>query len=135
MSASLTVAGVRWFVAPGGPLLPPELLAPPTGGTVKSGQHRTVCRVVRPGLDLFWKRCRLANLRAWFRDLFRGPKARLEYERARALAANEVRACLFGVADHLSEADRERLAGQLFRLEWAGRVQVDADEVMAHQSR
>ena len=54
----------------------------PDAAAVKHGPHRTVCRLVRPGLDVFWKQCRLANPRAWLRDLFRGPKARLEFEKA-----------------------------------------------------
>src|SRR2546429_534548 len=69
---SLLVEGVRWRVvaearhlfADGAGLRRPESAA------VKHGPHRTVCRLVRPGLDVFWKQCRLANLRAWLRDLF-----------------------------------------------------------------
>jgi tRNA A-37 threonylcarbamoyl transferase component Bud32 len=54
---------------------------------VKTGQHRTVYRVVlTSGVALYWKHCRLNGSRAWWRDFFRGPKAKMEFDRAIALA-------------------------------------------------
>jgi tRNA A-37 threonylcarbamoyl transferase component Bud32 len=54
---------------------------------VKHGQHRTVYRVTLPKGDVvYWKHCRLNGPRAWWRDFFRGPKAKLEFDRARSLA-------------------------------------------------
>jgi len=54
---------------------------------VKHGQHRSVYRVTLPPGDVvYWKHCRLNGPRAWWRDFFRGPKAKLEFDRARALA-------------------------------------------------
>jgi tRNA A-37 threonylcarbamoyl transferase component Bud32 len=58
---------------------------------VKHGQHRSVYRVTLPTGDVvYWKHCRLNGPRAWWRDFFRGPKARLEFDRARALAERGV---------------------------------------------
>ncbi len=57
---------------------------------VKHGPHRTVYRVQLPTLRLYWKRCRLANFRAWLRELLRPPKARLEFDHALALAARGI---------------------------------------------
>jgi hypothetical protein len=58
---------------------------------VKHGQHRTVYRVALPaGTVVYWKHCRLNGPRAWWRDFLRGPKARMEFDRARALAGRGV---------------------------------------------
>jgi tRNA A-37 threonylcarbamoyl transferase component Bud32 len=59
--------------------------------TVKHGQHRTVYRVTLPnGQSVFWKHCRLNGPRAWWRDFFRGPKAKLEFDRARTLVGRGI---------------------------------------------
>src|SRR5207237_1420321 len=59
--------------------------------TVKHGQHRTVYRVTLPaGVVVYWKHCRLNGPRAWWRDYFRGSKAKLEFDRLRALTARGV---------------------------------------------
>jgi tRNA A-37 threonylcarbamoyl transferase component Bud32 len=59
--------------------------------TVKHGQHRTVYRVALPkGEIVYWKHCRLNGPRAWWRDFFRGPKAKLEFDRLRALHSRGV---------------------------------------------
>ena len=58
---------------------------------VKHGQHRTVYRVTLPGGEaVYWKHCRLNGPRAWWRDFFRGPKAKMEFDRARALGERGV---------------------------------------------
>jgi tRNA A-37 threonylcarbamoyl transferase component Bud32 len=94
----VTAAGVRWCVAAehSGRLLDAagrprgDALSPPDGPPVKQGPHRTVYRVLRAGQELFWKHCRLANLRAWCRELLRPPKAGLEFAKARALAGRGI---------------------------------------------
>ena len=57
---------------------------------VKHGPHRTVYHVVSPGLSFYLKHYRLADLRAWLRGLVRPSKARMEYERARAVADRSI---------------------------------------------
>src|SRR5262249_8167394 len=47
-------------------------------------------RVALPGLCVYVKHFRLADTRAWLRELVRPSKARMEYERARAVAARGV---------------------------------------------
>src|SRR3954469_10008231 len=90
----VTVGGLRWVLtAAGRDLLSDSDLdlerhrAAGRVTVVKHGQHRTVYRVSLPGgEDVYWKHCRLNGPRAWWRDFFRGPKARMEFDRARALA-------------------------------------------------
>lgn len=62
------------------------------GHLVKKNRQRTVSRIERAGQRYYVKTCRIDGLRAWFRDLFRGPKARLEFEKARELAARGIAA-------------------------------------------
>jgi tRNA A-37 threonylcarbamoyl transferase component Bud32 len=57
---------------------------------VKHGPHRTVYRVELPGLNFYLKHYRLANTRAWLRELVRSSKARMEYDRALAVASRGV---------------------------------------------
>jgi tRNA A-37 threonylcarbamoyl transferase component Bud32 len=57
---------------------------------VKDGPHRTVYRVVLPGLDFYLKQYRLADARAWLRELVRPSKARLEWDRTLAVAERGV---------------------------------------------
>jgi tRNA A-37 threonylcarbamoyl transferase component Bud32 len=90
-------AGIRWHLAPGaGPLLNAkslELAAHLESGNaqiVKSGPHRTVYRVNLPQGVVFWKHCRIAGLRSWLRQCLRPSKARMEYDRAIALAARGI---------------------------------------------
>lgn len=52
------------------------------GTVVKKNRQRIVTSLVTPEGAWFVKSCRIDGPRAWFRDFFRGPKARLEYERA-----------------------------------------------------
>jgi tRNA A-37 threonylcarbamoyl transferase component Bud32 len=94
----------------GMPLLPaffkPRTASLPTGGRdefalpsqfapeqhVKKNRQRTVYRFERDGQRYYVKTCRIDGIRAWFRDLFRGPKARLEFEKAMELAARKISA-------------------------------------------
>jgi tRNA A-37 threonylcarbamoyl transferase component Bud32 len=54
---------------------------------VKHGPHRTVYRVALPGLSFYVKHFRLADARAWLRELVRPSKARMEYDRIEAVRA------------------------------------------------
>src|SRR5262245_54189945 len=67
-----------------------EWLATGAAKTVKQGPHRTVYRVDLPQLSFYVKHNRLPNTRAWLRGLIRPSKARLEYDRALAVAARGV---------------------------------------------
>lgn len=55
------------------------------GDPVKRNRQRTVLHVAGPAGGWFVKFCRLDGLRAWVRDLVRGPKARLEFANAAEL--------------------------------------------------
>lgn len=91
---TLVVAGIRWHIVPAAlNLLTPEFLHLEshlrTGAArqVKNGPHRTVYRVEANGLKIFWKHCRINGLRSWLRQCLRPPKAKMEFDRALALAA------------------------------------------------
>lgn len=53
---------------------------------IKQNRQRTVYRAERNGETFFVKSCRIDGPRAWFRDFFRGPKAKLEFQNARRLS-------------------------------------------------
>jgi tRNA A-37 threonylcarbamoyl transferase component Bud32 len=54
--------------------------------SIKQGKQRCIYKLEGDnGIEFFWKCSRIENLRAWFRDLFRGPKAKLEFENSRRL--------------------------------------------------
>jgi tRNA A-37 threonylcarbamoyl transferase component Bud32 len=57
---------------------------------VKHGPHRTVYRVALPGVHFYLKHYRLANTRAWLRQLVRPSQARVEFRRAARIAARGV---------------------------------------------
>ena len=94
----VTTPGVRWRVLPDcrdllfGPegLRLQEWLRGGMAQVVKHGPHRTVYRVVLPELSFYLKHYRLADLRAWARQLVRPAKARMEFDRALAIAARQV---------------------------------------------
>lgn len=94
----LTAGGLRWWVAPPGrPLvrerdgLPlAEWLASGQARVVKHGPHRTVYRVVLPGLDVHVKHYHLPDTRSWLREWVRPCKARLEWERTHAVVRTGV---------------------------------------------
>jgi hypothetical protein len=94
----VNAGGIRWQVAselrerllsPTGLRLD-EWLAKGQARVVKSGPHRTVYRVSLPGLDFHVKHYRLMDARALLRQLIRPSKARMEYDRARAVADRHV---------------------------------------------
>lgn len=94
----LIVGGLRWCVAPecrdvllnAGGLRLAEWLDAGQARVVKHGPHRTVYRVCLPGLDFHLKHYRLADRRAWLRQLVRPSKARMEFTRALAVAERDV---------------------------------------------
>jgi hypothetical protein len=57
---------------------------------VKNGPHRTVYRVILPGLHFFLKHYRLVGWRARIRELLRPSKARMEFVRAQAVNQRQV---------------------------------------------
>jgi tRNA A-37 threonylcarbamoyl transferase component Bud32 len=74
---------------PAGPPLD-EWQAAGHAAVVKHAPHRTVYRVVLPGLDFHLKQYRRADARAWLRELVRPTKARLEWERTLAVVERGV---------------------------------------------
>jgi tRNA A-37 threonylcarbamoyl transferase component Bud32 len=94
----LTSGGIRWHVLPEwqqllfGPngLRLDEWLRSGLAHVVKNGPHRTVYRVALPGLCIYLKHHRLPDVRAWLRQLVRPAKARMEFDRALAVAARRV---------------------------------------------
>ncbi len=94
----VTTGDIRWQVRPESrdALLGPDGLrldewrAAGQAVVVKHGPHRTVYRVTLPGHEFYVKHNRLWNARAWLRQLIRPPKARLEHQRAREVAARGV---------------------------------------------
>lgn len=89
-----SAGGQRWFVAPQwrdvlldeSGLRLAEWLNLGLAHVIKHGPHRTVYRVQLPQLDFYLKHYRLADGRAWLRQLVRPSKARREFSRALAVA-------------------------------------------------
>jgi tRNA A-37 threonylcarbamoyl transferase component Bud32 len=85
-----SVGGFRWSLLPElqGQLLDAdglrlrEWLASGQARVVKQGPHRMVYRVELPGLCFYVKHNFIHDQRAWFRQLVRPSKARIEYDRA-----------------------------------------------------
>ncbi|MSR53606.1 MAG: hypothetical protein EXS09_10010 [Gemmataceae bacterium] len=91
-SQPMVVEGIRWsFSSTGLSLLCPEDLSrvahldTKRAKIIKHGQHRTVYRVELASGAVYWKHCRLNGPRAWWREIFRGPKAKLEFTKAMEL--------------------------------------------------
>jgi tRNA A-37 threonylcarbamoyl transferase component Bud32 len=94
---TLVAAGVRWVVSAAGQtfLAGNDLsleghIQSGRATIIKHGEHRTVYRVALDQGDVYWKHCRWNGPRAWWRDVLRGPKAKLEYDRAIELARRGV---------------------------------------------
>jgi tRNA A-37 threonylcarbamoyl transferase component Bud32 len=81
--------GVAGLLGPGGPRLA-EWLASGAARVVKQAPHRTVYRVVLPGLDFHLKQYPAGGRRARLRGLVRPSRARLEYERTLEVARRGV---------------------------------------------
>ena len=94
----VSAAGSQWIPTPAGwEVLDPdgydirEHLRAGRAETVKHGEHRTVYRVALPnGEVVYWKHCRLNGPRARWREILRGPKAKLEFDRLETLAARGI---------------------------------------------
>ena len=94
-SPGLPVVRLRgrvWHLAPGGAELfgagGPDVerwVASGSAAVVKANPARTVYRVELAGGTVFVKHCRVTSPRAWGREIIRMPKARLEFDNARAL--------------------------------------------------
>ncbi len=96
-SPILVTGGVRWQIRPGleylfgsDGLRLNEWLAAGQARVIKHGQHRTVYHVTLPELDFYLKHNRLADGRAWLREMVRPSKARGEYDNALVVAARGV---------------------------------------------
>ena len=85
--------GRRWHLAPGADGFVPDLdrwVADGRAVVVKENPYRTVYRVELPGGAVFVKQLRVKGFRAWWREVLRPPKARLEFDTALALLARGV---------------------------------------------
>jgi tRNA A-37 threonylcarbamoyl transferase component Bud32 len=97
-NCKLRGGGVCWEVQPdlhgllldGRALRLAEWLRDGQARIVKHGPHRTVYHVTLPDLDCHVKHYRLHDTRTWLRELVRPSKARLEYDRALAVAARGI---------------------------------------------
>jgi tRNA A-37 threonylcarbamoyl transferase component Bud32 len=85
---AIVVDGVHWQLSPAGKaaLSADDLdlalhIKAGRAVAIKDGQHRAVYRVELANATVYWKHCRLNGPRAWWRDLLRGPKAKLEFDR------------------------------------------------------
>src|SRR5437867_8646146 len=96
--AHLSAGGFRWSLAPdlraelfdARGLKLAEWIRAGQAHVVKQGPHRVVYRVELPGLQFYLKHNRVADTRAWLRQLVRPSKARLEYQSALTVAARGV---------------------------------------------
>lgn len=87
-------SAIEWFFAPDVPSWELNLEREKQAGNVlviKHGKHRTVYKVsLANGQTVYWKHCRLNGPRAWWREVFRGPKARLEFNKALELRRRNI---------------------------------------------
>lgn len=81
-------SAAQLFLTDGPPL--DEWRSRGVASVVKDRPQRMVYRVVLPGLDFYLKQYRIADARAWLRELVRPSKARLEWERTLAVAERGV---------------------------------------------
>jgi tRNA A-37 threonylcarbamoyl transferase component Bud32 len=108
--------GIRWLLRPDcagevdrlfGPdgMRLDEWLKDGSATIVKQAPHRTLYRVILPGLDFHLKHYPARGGRAWLSSLLRPPRARLEYDRTRALIERGVPTCEpLAIGDPLDEA-------------------------------
>ncbi|MCI0637454.1 MAG: phosphotransferase [Gemmataceae bacterium] len=90
--------GFRWQIKPSladlflGPLgiRLPDWLRAGQARIVKQGPHRSVYRVQLPELCFYLKHNRLPDWPSWLRQLVRPSKARMEFDRARGVAARGI---------------------------------------------
>jgi tRNA A-37 threonylcarbamoyl transferase component Bud32 len=97
-------SGARWLLRPEcaphldslfGPsgLRLDEWLAAGSATILKQAPHRTLYRVVLPGLDFHLKHYPIVGRRGWLRGLLRSSNAQLEYHRTQALIVRGVPTC------------------------------------------
>jgi tRNA A-37 threonylcarbamoyl transferase component Bud32 len=102
--------GFRWHVLPAGAVLfdgEPDLAGwrrDGRGRPLKAGPQRVIERVELVGDAVIVKTSRVNGPRAWWREVFRGSKAKLEFENARAVRARGLAA-----AEPLAWADTGRV--------------------------
>ncbi|QEL14902.1 lipopolysaccharide kinase InaA family protein [Limnoglobus roseus] len=91
--------GYHWHVLPAGDeLFGPD--GPPLEAWIRDGavevlklnSQRTVYRVALPDGTMIVKQCRVNGPRAWWREIFRGSKSRLEFDHALALRRHGIAA-------------------------------------------
>ncbi len=94
---ALIRGAIRWRFSTAGrdSLLPAHLdladhLMSGTARVIKHGPHRTVYKISLGEFNIFWKHCRISDLGSYLRQCIRPPKARLEFDRAIALAARGI---------------------------------------------
>lgn len=94
---ALDAGGFHWHVLPAGDALfgpdGPDLAAWIRDGAaeaLKSNAQRTVYRVALPDGAVIVKQCRVNGPRAWWREVFRGSKSRLEFDHALALRSHGI---------------------------------------------
>src|SRR5262245_39165070 len=94
LSAPGWVDGIAWSLAPDAAgLLDPrklefsQLRREGRLEQIKHGPHRTVWRIHLDHSTVYCKHCRIGSPRAFLRECLRPPKAKLEFQKARALAA------------------------------------------------
>jgi tRNA A-37 threonylcarbamoyl transferase component Bud32 len=97
VTLSALVRGVRWHVtADAREFLTPELLdldphvRSGVARVIKHGPHRTVYYLQLGGVNVYWKHCRISGTRSRLRQCLRPPKARMEFDRALALASRGI---------------------------------------------
>ena len=91
-AGSRTDEGWHWHMLPAGAALlgEPDPVRWRAEGRVimlKTGLQRDIERIELTGGAVVVKTCRVNGTRAWWREVFRGPKAKLEFDHARALQA------------------------------------------------
>ncbi|HEY3787753.1 MAG TPA: lipopolysaccharide kinase InaA family protein [Urbifossiella sp.] len=109
--STLRQAGRRWHLAPNAwhffddsGLDLDRWIDDGSAQIVKTGSHRTVYRVELPIGTVFVKHCRINGLRAWFREVLRPAKARLEFENLLAVQNRGIASVVplaWGVSDCL----------------------------------
>lgn len=121
---ALDAGGYHWHVLPPGEALfgpdGPNLNAWIREGTaevLKFNSQRTVYRVTLPDGVMIVKQCRVNGPRAWWREVFRGSKSRLEFDHALALRRHGI-----ATVEPLAWGSRARLSPgeSFFVTRWEG---------------
>lgn len=96
-TSKLIIDDIRWTLSPEGDHLLrtsefalKHLLAESRATRVKHGPHRSVYRVQLGSTAAYLKHSRIWTLRSFLREILRGPKARLEFDRANLLLSRGI---------------------------------------------